>query len=100
MRPKYYPNWVNEDNIKMGASKVGRLTSKEAISQLWHSNGKCPKGTIPIIRTKKEDVLRADSIESYGKKLNGVGDDHEVTLFSPCILTCCIRNLVFLTFLI
>lgn len=50
MRPKYYPNWVNEDNIKMSASKVRILTSspKEAISQLWHSNGKCPKGTTPL----------------------------------------------------
>ncbi|KAI3826920.1 hypothetical protein L1987_00980 [Smallanthus sonchifolius] len=29
----------------------------------WHSNGKCPKGTVPIIRTKKDDPLRANSVK-------------------------------------
>ncbi|KAI3826891.1 hypothetical protein L1987_00951 [Smallanthus sonchifolius] len=69
-RPNYYPNWVKDYNIKSNASKVEPLTSSssEAITQLWHSNGKCPKGTIPVIKTKKEDVLRADSVKSYGKR--------------------------------
>jgi hypothetical protein len=32
-------------------------------------NGRCPpEETIPIRRTKKDNVLRASSIESYGKK--------------------------------
>ena len=43
-------------------------TDKEKISQLWHVNGKCPKDTIPVRRTKKDDVLRASSVKSYGKK--------------------------------
>jgi hypothetical protein len=30
--------------------------------------GRCPEGTIPIRRTKEEDVLRASSVESYGRK--------------------------------
>lgn len=38
------------------------------ITQLWHMNGKCPEDTIPIRRTKKEDVLRASSVKRYGKK--------------------------------
>ncbi|KAJ0724863.1 putative neprosin [Helianthus annuus] len=56
MKPNYYPNWIN----KMSSEASSSLT------QLWHSKGKCPKGTIPIIRTKKEDVL--NSVKIYRKK--------------------------------
>ncbi|KAI3816697.1 hypothetical protein L1987_16401 [Smallanthus sonchifolius] len=70
MRPSYDPNRINLDDVdvssKMNTSKDGPLSS--SITQLWHSNGKCPKGTIPIRRTKKQDVLRANSVKSYGKK--------------------------------
>jgi hypothetical protein len=38
------------------------------ITQTWHQNGKCPENTVPILRTKEEDVLRASSVNSYGKK--------------------------------
>jgi hypothetical protein len=38
------------------------------ITQTWHENGKCPESTIPIRRTKEEDVLRASSTWRYGKK--------------------------------
>ncbi|KAL8262495.1 hypothetical protein R6Q59_023844 [Mikania micrantha] len=60
MRPSYYPVWIKDENIMMNASK--------SVTQLWHSNGKCPKGTIPIRRTKKEDMLRASSLKSYMRK--------------------------------
>ncbi|KAK9060140.1 hypothetical protein SSX86_020844 [Deinandra increscens subsp. villosa] len=70
MRPNHYPN-PKVDEIKvsstMNASKDGP-SSSSSTTQSWHSNGKCPKGTIPIRRTKREDVLRASSIQSYGKK--------------------------------
>ncbi|KAI3683063.1 hypothetical protein L1987_83562 [Smallanthus sonchifolius] len=56
MRPSYYPIEVSS---MMNASKV----SQEQLVQLWHSNGKCPKGTIPIIRTKNDDPLRANSVK-------------------------------------
>ncbi|OVA20769.1 protein of unknown function DUF239 [Macleaya cordata] len=40
------------------------------IFQLWRSNGEsCPEGTIPIRRTREEDVLRASSIRRFGRKL-------------------------------
>jgi len=29
----------------------------------------CPEGTVPIRRTKEEDILRANSVSSFGKKL-------------------------------
>lgn len=38
------------------------------MTQLFHMNGKCSEGSIPIRRTKKEDVLRASSVKRYGKK--------------------------------
>ncbi|XP_054813494.1 uncharacterized protein LOC129314149 [Prosopis cineraria] len=40
------------------------------IAQLWHQSGSCPKGTVPIRRTTKEDILRADSIQQFWKKIN------------------------------
>ncbi|XP_076955757.1 protein neprosin-like [Bidens hawaiensis] len=62
MRPNYHPEGMNFDNMKVSSE------NQETITQLWHLNGKCAKGTIPVRRTKKEDVLRASSIKKYGKK--------------------------------
>uniref|UniRef100_K3ZN28 Neprosin PEP catalytic domain-containing protein n=1 Tax=Setaria italica TaxID=4555 RepID=K3ZN28_SETIT len=59
MRPSYHPEGLSDDsNI-----------APHSITQTWHQNGKCcPPNTIPIRRTKEEDVLRASSIKRYGKK--------------------------------
>ncbi|PSS24531.1 Formate dehydrogenase subunit alpha like [Actinidia chinensis var. chinensis] len=66
VRPNYHPEG------RMGESKVSIPKSNEGnskpMTQLWHMNGKCPEGTVPIRRTKTEDLLRASSIKSYGKK--------------------------------
>ncbi|CAK9310323.1 unnamed protein product [Citrullus colocynthis] len=63
MKPNFHPEGILRD------SKLSTKASKsEAITQLWHLKGSCPKGTIPIRRTKKEDILRANSVKSYGKK--------------------------------
>ncbi|XP_020870922.1 uncharacterized protein LOC9325901 isoform X2 [Arabidopsis lyrata subsp. lyrata] len=38
--------------------------------QLWGMEGEtCSEGTVPIRRTKEEDILRANSVSSFGKKL-------------------------------
>uniref|UniRef100_A0A0E0PWD5 Neprosin PEP catalytic domain-containing protein n=1 Tax=Oryza rufipogon TaxID=4529 RepID=A0A0E0PWD5_ORYRU len=38
-------------------------------TQTWNQNGeKCPDNTIPIRRTKEEDVMRATSLTTFGKK--------------------------------
>ncbi|KAG1347030.1 Periplasmic nitrate reductase [Cocos nucifera] len=38
--------------------------------QLWRISGEsCPDGTIPVRRTKEEDVLRASSVKKFGRKL-------------------------------
>ncbi|CAL4990965.1 unnamed protein product [Urochloa decumbens] len=55
MHPSGYP--YGESNI-----------APHPITQTWHQNGKCPENTIPIRRIKEEDVLRASSVNWYGKK--------------------------------
>ncbi|CAK9158616.1 unnamed protein product, partial [Ilex paraguariensis] len=68
MRPNYHPEGLLDDN-KVSNSKSQNDGSKP-IAQLWNLNGRCPEGTIPIRRTKREDILRASSVESFGKKKN------------------------------
>ncbi|KAK7397368.1 hypothetical protein VNO78_18537 [Psophocarpus tetragonolobus] len=42
---------------------------KEKEWQMWHKNGtRCPRGTIPIRRSRVHDVLRAKSLFHFGKK--------------------------------
>ncbi|XP_028777886.1 uncharacterized protein LOC114734417, partial [Neltuma alba] len=46
-----------------------KMSSKsKPIVQPWHQVGSCPNRTIPIRRTRKEDILRASSIQQLGKK--------------------------------
>ncbi|KAM0020115.1 putative neprosin [Helianthus debilis subsp. tardiflorus] len=71
MKPDYHPNRINVDGIKDG-------TLSPYVTQVWHSYGKCPKGTIPVRRTKKEDVLRAGYVNSYGKKKSFVDVELDV----------------------
>lgn len=60
MRPTYHPEGLfDEEKLSEGS---------EPIKQMWHLSGSCPEGTIPIRRTKKDDVLRASSVENYGRK--------------------------------
>ncbi|MED6120446.1 hypothetical protein PIB30_020950 [Stylosanthes scabra] len=69
-RPKGYEN---KNNGKMEMESF----------QLWSDAGEeCPEGTIPIRRTKEEDVLRASSIRRFGRKPRHVrrdstGNGHE-----------------------
>ncbi|KAG2305244.1 hypothetical protein Bca52824_033895 [Brassica carinata] len=60
LRPSSYPEgWNNEDSD----------TKKQSlVNQLWTVNGRCPKNSIPIRRTRREDIVRAKSIKRYGKK--------------------------------
>lgn len=65
MRPNYHPEGPVFYDSKISSKEKG---NKKPITQLWHLNGKCPEGTVPIRRTKEEDILRASSVESFGKK--------------------------------
>lgn len=64
MRPNYHPEGLYDDNKVETESKARENT----IQQLWHVNGMCPEDTIPIRRTKEDDVMRASSVKTYGKK--------------------------------
>ena len=64
MRPNYHPEGLFDEN-KASAKPIERSSP---ITQLWHQNGRCPEGTVPIRRTKKDDVLRASSAKRYGRK--------------------------------
>lgn len=61
MRPSYHP----------GGQYGESNTAPPPITQTWHQSGKCPENTVPIRRTKEEDVLRASSVNLYGKKMPG-----------------------------
>ncbi|GMH10268.1 hypothetical protein Nepgr_012109 [Nepenthes gracilis] len=64
IRPSYHPEGLFDEN-KIATEQKERTNP---ITQLWHLNGKCPEGTIPIRRTKKNDILRASSVKRYGRK--------------------------------
>ena len=64
MRPNFHPEGLFDEN-KVSEKPKERTNP---ITQLWHANGKCPEDTVPIRRTKEDDVLRASSVKRYGKK--------------------------------
>ncbi|RZB66388.1 hypothetical protein D0Y65_042146 [Glycine soja] len=61
MKPNFHP-----EGHPFGESKVS--SNSKPITQPWHQNGRCPDGTIPVRRTKKDDMLRASSVQHFGKK--------------------------------
>ncbi|KAK9996201.1 hypothetical protein SO802_020887 [Lithocarpus litseifolius] len=63
MRPSSYPKGFSFDEINDVSS-----SSEPKFTQPWHLNGRCPEGTIPIRRTKEEDLLRAGSVANFGRK--------------------------------
>jgi len=63
MRPSSYPEGFSFDEINDVSSN-----SEPEFAQPWHLNGRCPEGTIPIRRTKEEDLLRAGSVANFGRK--------------------------------
>uniref|UniRef100_K7KVQ6 Neprosin PEP catalytic domain-containing protein n=1 Tax=Glycine max TaxID=3847 RepID=K7KVQ6_SOYBN len=87
------------DNPKLRGHKIldpperpkGNHTNGEAERviesfQLWSDSGEaCPEGTVPIRRTTEEDILRASSIQRFGRKprpvrrdSTGSGHEHAV----------------------
>ncbi|KAF3323019.1 hypothetical protein FCM35_KLT13008 [Carex littledalei] len=63
--PKRPRGHVDARNISMD-SKQGDVRD---IQQLWAASGEaCPAGSIPIRRTKEEEILRASSIKRFGRK--------------------------------
>ncbi|XP_028803264.1 uncharacterized protein LOC114758387 [Neltuma alba] len=63
---KMRPNFQPQDNILEVSNEIS--SKSKPIVQLWHQSGSCPEGTIPIRRTREEDILRASSMQQFGKK--------------------------------
>jgi len=54
-------------NIAFETSSTKNESSWLMLSQTWTRSGSCPKGTVPIRRIQREDLLRADSLEHFGR---------------------------------
>ncbi|VFQ76435.1 unnamed protein product [Cuscuta campestris] len=68
MRPSYHPEGLFKDE-KLSTLKDVNDEPNPIPHQLWHLSGRCPEGTIPIRRTKEDDLLRVSStFKRYGKK--------------------------------
>ncbi|KAL3537244.1 hypothetical protein ACH5RR_000610 [Cinchona calisaya] len=69
MRPNYHPEELFGDGTKK--SDFEPYTEDDItkpVIQLWHLNGRCPKGTVPVRRTKQEDINKTSSGNSFVKK--------------------------------
>ncbi|XP_076928149.1 protein neprosin-like [Bidens hawaiensis] len=70
--PKLKGQKLLEPPLERPKGHKSHTTSDETIPtfQLWtQSNDSCPKGTVPIRRTTQTDVLRASSLNRYGRKI-------------------------------
>jgi hypothetical protein len=72
MRPYYHPRGMYDES--------NNVTTH--FTQTWHQNGKCPENTIPIRRTKQEDILTASSIKKYAKKMAWI-DPSSISIEDP-----------------
>ncbi|WJZ84812.1 hypothetical protein VitviT2T_004393 [Vitis vinifera] len=80
MTPSYDP--TTETRAETIAAKLGgrkRESSRTVTSQLWQKSGSCPKGTIPVLRIQKKDLLKSNSVGEYGRKKQP-GFTNELTL--------------------
>ncbi|KAL7164531.1 hypothetical protein ACSBR2_040436 [Camellia fascicularis] len=69
MTPSYDPTM--ERTIATKKTSIEKKQGDSAVtvtSQLWQRSGSCPEGTIPIRRTRKKDLIKAHSVEDYGRK--------------------------------
>ncbi|XP_054813492.1 uncharacterized protein LOC129314147 [Prosopis cineraria] len=60
------PNFGPQDNKILEESEIS--SKSKTIHQLWHHSGSCPESTIPIRRTREDDILRAGFIQRFGEK--------------------------------
>ncbi|KAL9226863.1 hypothetical protein vseg_002626 [Gypsophila vaccaria] len=61
MRPSFN---LEQDVI----SDRNKSSSVEMPQQTWQKSGSCPKGTVPIRRVRRSDLLRFGNLERFGKK--------------------------------
>ena len=67
MEPKFH--LVSGEKEREQSKRNETISSdKFVVSQTWQKSGRCPKGTVPIRRVRREELLRADSVEHFGRK--------------------------------
>ncbi|KAI4374583.1 hypothetical protein MLD38_012563 [Melastoma candidum] len=86
-KPADLPEWRPGTNVS-----VDHGAGTEEMFQTWHETGEsCPEGTVPIRRTKEEDIMRASSIGRFGRKKvwrdvrrdsTGSGHEHAVVFLN------------------
>ncbi|CAF2094179.1 unnamed protein product [Brassica napus] len=90
-QPAFDHPLLKNHTIQMRPSFIPESTSmytKTNPTQVWHKNGRCPENTVPIRRTKKEDILRSKSHESFGKKTtssvpeDNLSNNHEYAIMN------------------
>uniref|UniRef100_A0A6N2MCR3 Neprosin PEP catalytic domain-containing protein n=1 Tax=Salix viminalis TaxID=40686 RepID=A0A6N2MCR3_SALVM len=60
---------VKEDDHRANKSGAADEGVMRGSWQMWHRNGtRCPRGTVPIRRSRVHDVLRSKSLFDFGKK--------------------------------
>uniref|UniRef100_A0A7N0TH41 Neprosin PEP catalytic domain-containing protein n=2 Tax=Kalanchoe fedtschenkoi TaxID=63787 RepID=A0A7N0TH41_KALFE len=62
LTPNYHPEGL------YGVNKMSTKSEERPRTQLWHAAGRCPEGTVPVRRTKEEDLYRASSVKRFGRK--------------------------------
>ncbi|XP_056843958.1 uncharacterized protein LOC108808812 [Raphanus sativus] len=62
---------LKNHTIQMRPSFIPESTSiyTKSYTQAWNKNGRCPQNTVSVRRIKREDILRSNSIEDFGKKM-------------------------------
>ncbi|KAJ7958326.1 Protein of Unknown Function (DUF239) [Quillaja saponaria] len=75
MTPTYDPTLerraATKARSKTTSNKMKQMHEESSMivtSQVWQKSGTCPEGTIPIRRIRKKDLLKAHSVEDYGRK--------------------------------
>ncbi|KAK1313016.1 hypothetical protein QJS10_CPA06g00940 [Acorus calamus] len=54
--------------MRPSTNSLNMSSSSSTVSQLWQKSRSCPKGTIPVRRVTKHDLLRAPYLQHYGMK--------------------------------
>ncbi|KAK9683848.1 hypothetical protein RND81_10G168900 [Saponaria officinalis] len=68
-QPAFYHPALQNHTIQVTISSLlSESSSVKMLQQTWQKSGSCPKGTVPIRRVRRRDLLRFNNLERFGKK--------------------------------
>ncbi|TYK20107.1 uncharacterized protein E5676_scaffold134G002320 [Cucumis melo var. makuwa] len=85
-QPAFDHPLLKNHTIQMSNTQNKSFGSESNPFQIWQKSGSCPKGTIPIRRVRREDLLRANSVHHFGKKFP-YGTSKLGQEFNPILIT-------------